>query len=103
MEAVGGDGDASVAESVGVGLALVAEHVSFGGDDQGGRQAGELLEAGPQGEAVGSARWAGSLVYWSQDHYMASRRRLVERTAARHTLLTYRESMLSFFDSIDHR
>src|SRR5215213_481017 len=38
--------------------ALVAEHLSFGGDDQGGRQAGELLEAGAHREAVRSARWA---------------------------------------------
>ena len=27
------------------------------------------------GDAVISARWAGSVVYWSQNHCMASRRR----------------------------
>src|SRR4029453_1438512 len=48
VEAVGGDRDTSLAELVGIGLALVADHVSFGGDDQGGRQASELLEAGAQ-------------------------------------------------------
>src|SRR5215211_4569759 len=48
LEAAGGDSDASLAELVGIGLALVADHVSLGGDDQGGRQPGELLEAGPQ-------------------------------------------------------
>jgi hypothetical protein len=37
---------------------LVAEHISFGGDDQGRRQVGELLEAGAHREAVWSARWA---------------------------------------------
>src|SRR5215218_6714286 len=48
LEAVGDDSDASVAEPVGIGLALVADHISFGGDDQGGGQTGELLEAGAQ-------------------------------------------------------
>ena len=38
-----GDGDAGGAEVVGVGLALVAQHVGLTGDDECGRQAGELL------------------------------------------------------------
>lgn len=41
-------GTASLAELVGVGLALVAQDVGLAGDDQGRGQAGELLDRGAQ-------------------------------------------------------
>ena len=36
------DRDAGLLQALGVGLALVAQHVVLGGEDDGGRQAGEV-------------------------------------------------------------
>jgi hypothetical protein len=52
-------GHARVAEPSGVGLALVAQYIGFGGDDRRRRQPAKLARSD---EAVGWARWALSVV-----------------------------------------
>jgi hypothetical protein len=42
------DIDASLGELVGISLALVAQHIVFGGDDERRRHASELIERGVQ-------------------------------------------------------
>src|SRR5437868_6778257 len=46
------DGDAGLLEASGVGFALVAQRIVFGGDDEGGREAAEVDGAQRRGERV---------------------------------------------------
>ena len=69
-----GNRDPGGAQVGGVRLSLVPQYVSFAVDDQGWGQPGQVAGGGAERRCVISARWPGSVVYWSQNHCMASRR-----------------------------